>query len=94
MKKNVLTIVLLLFAAILYAQDRTLLEIDNEKIDADEFIHIFKKNAGNNGNVTRKDVDEYMDLFVNFKLKVHEGQALGLDTSRSFKQEILSLIHI
>ena len=88
MKKNVLTIVLLLFAAILYAQDRTLLEIDNEKIDADEFIHIFKKNAGNNGNVTRKDVDEYMDLFVNFKLKVHEGQALGLDTSRSFKQEI------
>ena len=88
MKKTILQIALLLLCIGLYAQDRTLLEIDNEKIDADEFIHIFNKNANKNGKVTRKDVDEYMDLFVNFKLKVHEGQALGLDTSRSFKQEI------
>ena len=88
MKKTTFVIATLLFATILCAQDRTLLEIDNEKIDADEFMHIFKKNAGHTGNVTRKDVDEYMELFVNFKLKVHEGQMQGLDTSRSFRQEI------
>lgn len=88
MKKTILQIALLLFGIGLYAQDRTLLEIDNEKIDADEFIHIFNKNANHDGKVTRKDVDEYMELFVNFKLKVHEGQAQGLDTSRSFRQEI------
>ena len=88
MKKTLLQIALLFIGIALCAQDRTLLEIDNEKIDADEFIHIFNKNANHEGNVTRKDVDEYMDLFVNFKLKVHEGQMLGLDTSRSFKQEI------
>ena len=88
MKKTILVIATLLFATILCAQDRTLLEIDNEKIDADEFMHIFKKNAGHTGNFTRKYVDEYMELFVNFKLKVHEGQMQGLDTSRSFKQEI------
>ena len=88
MKKTILQIALLIFSIGLYAQDRTLLEIDTEKIDADEFIHIFNKNANHDGKATRKDVDEYMDLFVNFKLKVHEGQAQGLDTSRSFRQEI------
>lgn len=88
MKNIILQIALTFFAVALYAQDRTLLEIGDEKIDADEFIHIFNKNSNHEGNATRKDVDEYMDLFVNFKLKVHEGQALGLDTSRSFKQEI------
>lgn len=77
-----------MFVSALYAQDRTLLEIDNEKIDAEEFKHIFSKNSKQNGEVTRKDLDEYMDLFVNFKLKVHEGQMLGLDTSREFRQEI------
>ncbi len=89
MKKFLIPIALLLFAGILHAQDRTLLEIDNEKIDADEFIHIFSKNSKTDGKVTKEDVNEYMDLFVNFKLKVHEGVAQGLDTSRQFRQEVL-----
>ena len=54
MKKTILQIALLLFGIGLYAQDRTLLEIDNEKIDADEFIHIFNKNANHDGKVTRR----------------------------------------
>lgn len=89
MKKFFLHIALLLFATAMFAQNNTILEIDDEKIDAAEFKHIFSKNSKNDGNITRKDVEEYMDLFVNFKLKVHEGQAQGLDTSREFRQEIL-----
>ena len=36
----------------------------------------------------QKSVSEYLDLFINFRLKVHEAEKLGLDTTASFKQEL------
>ncbi len=71
-----------------FAQEKILLEIDNEKISADEFLHIYKKNNTNADAMTYSAMNEYMDLFVNFKLKVHEAQVLGLDTVPSFIQEL------
>ncbi len=46
----------------------------------------------NNGNITdpaeRKSPSEYLQLYINFKLKVLEAQSLGLDTLVSFRQEL------
>ncbi|PKP18586.1 MAG: hypothetical protein CVU05_13245, partial [Bacteroidetes bacterium HGW-Bacteroidetes-21] len=36
----------------------------------------------------KKALDEYMDLFINFKLKVIEAEALKLDTNPSFVREL------
>ena len=36
----------------------------------------------------KKSVNDYLDLFVNFKLKVKEAEQMGLDTLSSFKQEL------
>lgn len=71
-----------------FAQEKILLEIDDEKISADEFLHIYKKNNTNVDAMTYSAMNEYMDLFVNFKLKVHEAQVQGLDTMPSFRQEL------
>ena len=68
-------------------QDKTLLTIDGEPIYQSEFIYIYEKN-NQETTLDQKSVDEYMDLFINFRLKVHEAEKLGLDTAESFKQEL------
>ncbi|MDD2386456.1 MAG: peptidylprolyl isomerase [Bacteroidales bacterium] len=71
-----------------FAQERILLEIDDEKVNAEEFLHIYKKNNTDVDAMSYEAMKEYMDLFINFKLKVHEAQVLRLDTTRAFKQEL------
>jgi len=70
------------------AQEKVLLEIDNEKVTADEFLHIYKKNNTDKDAMSYEAMKEYMELFVNFKLKVHEAEVLGMDTTASFIQEL------
>lgn len=88
MKKIFWGLVLVFSVCLLNAQERTILEIDDEKISAEEFLHIYKKNNTSNNAMTYEAMNEYMNLFVNFKLKVHEAKKLGLDTLASFKQEL------
>jgi peptidyl-prolyl cis-trans isomerase SurA len=88
MKKVFVTLFALSFALSIFAQSKILLEIDDEKITADEFLHIYKKNNTNADAMTYSAMEEYMDLFINFKLKVHEAEKLGLDTTASFMQEL------
>jgi peptidyl-prolyl cis-trans isomerase SurA len=88
---NKLAIVLssLLFAATVSAQtDPTLLTIDGKPITKSEFEAVYKKNNGKDMSAEKKTVREYLDLFINFKLKVKEAEQMGLDTAASFTQEL------
>ncbi len=86
MKNLSLLIVLFLFIFSAQAQNnKTLLEIGGEKIGVDEFLHIYKKN--NSSDFEKKDVNEYLELYINFKLKVLEAQNLKMDTGNVFKDE-------
>jgi len=79
----------LLFAATGFAQtDPTLLTIDGKAITKSEFEAVYKKNNGKDMSTEKKSVNDYLDLFVNFKLKVKEAEQMGLDTLPSFKQEL------
>ncbi|MCG8306410.1 MAG: peptidylprolyl isomerase [Cytophagales bacterium] len=65
-----------------------LIRINGDTIVADEFLYVYEKNNFNNDNIySKNDVDEYFDLFINFKLKVAEAKAGGLDTTKAFIQE-------
>lgn len=88
MKRSVILFIALCLSMLVFSQEKILLEIDNEKITADEFLHIYKKNNTNSDAMTYQAMNEYMDLFINFKLKVHEAGIKGLDTLASFKQEL------
>ena len=68
--------------------EKPILVIDGIGIYKDEFEAIFKKNNPKNSVIDRKALDEYAELFVNFKLKVREAEKAGLDTLTSFKEEL------
>jgi len=68
-------------------QDPVLLKIDEKEVTRSEFETIFKKN-NKDTLITKEDLDEYMELFINFKLKVLEAEELGKDTVPSFVNEL------
>ena len=85
MKKIGLSILCGAFALVISAQD--VLTIDTQNISLEEFNNVFYKN-NNNTELTKEYLDEYMQLFVNFKLKVKEADELGLDTIAAFISEL------
>lgn len=71
------------------AQDKkaTVLTVAGENVSLEEFENIFRKN-NRDSVITQKALDEYMELFINFKLKVKEAKSLGLDTVTKFRNEL------
>ena len=85
MKKVFLSFVLGVFTLIINAQE--ILTISGDNVTLNEFENVFYKNNVNT-EITKDYLDEYMDLFINFKLKVREAYELGLDTNPSFISEL------
>ncbi len=85
MKKIGLSILCWAFVLVTSAQD--VLTIDSQNISLEEFNNVFYKN-NNSKKLTKEYLDEYMHLFVNFKLKVKEANDLGLDTLADFISEL------
>ncbi|MBQ4390955.1 MAG: peptidylprolyl isomerase [Paludibacteraceae bacterium] len=87
MKQNILTVLLFAAATVFAAEDKVLLTIDGEPIMESEFEYIYEKNNSAT-TIEKKTKDEYLDLFINFKLKVKEAEAQGIDTTAAFKKEL------
>lgn len=65
-----------------------LFKVNNSSVSTDEFIYLYKKNHQSTpGEFTQEKILEYLDLFVNFKLKVEEARHRGMDTTQAFKKE-------
>ena len=65
-----------------------LLSISGKNVSVSEFMSIYKKNNPKVAPIDKKSLDEYLNLFINFKLKVREAEDLGMDTVSSFKSEL------
>lgn len=72
--------------------EKPLLTVGDESISKEEFVHTFAKN-NDLSKTTAKELRDYLDLFVNFKLKVKEGKAMQIDTSAAFQAELTSYIN-
>ena len=66
--------------------DPVLMTIHGVSVPRSEFEYSFNKNNAE-GVIDKKTVDEYVDLFVNYKLKVIAAREAHLDTLPSFKRE-------
>ncbi|MBR7170579.1 MAG: peptidylprolyl isomerase, partial [Prevotella sp.] len=79
---------LLLGAGSVFAQsnDPVIMTINGEKIYRSEFEYSYNKN-NSEGVIDKKSVEEYVDLFVNYKLKVVAALDAKMDTLTSFKNE-------
>ena len=66
-----------------------LLTVGNENITKSEFLQTYCKN-NDLAKATESDLRDYLNLFINFKMKVFEGVEMKLDTSKKFKMELQS----
>jgi peptidyl-prolyl cis-trans isomerase SurA len=68
--------------------DRVLLNIAGEDVTAGEFMYVFNKNNFSKEENDTNAVREYLQLYINFRLKVREAESLGMDTLESFRKEL------
>jgi peptidyl-prolyl cis-trans isomerase SurA len=90
MRKHITTLVLLsalFLSAAAQKKDATVLTIEGDKVSVEEFLSVYNKNSNQNEN-TKEALREYMDLYINYKLKVKEAERLGYDTLQDLQQEL------
>ena len=68
------------------AADPVIMVINGKPVPRSEFEYSFNKN-NSEGVIDKKNVDEYVDLFINYKLKVEAALDAKYDTLQSFKDE-------
>ena len=67
--------------------DPVLMTVNEKPVLKSEFEYIYNKNNTNN-SLDKKTLEEYVDLFVNYKLKVEEAKQQKIDTTASFINEL------
>ncbi|HNP95998.1 MAG TPA: peptidylprolyl isomerase, partial [Cyclobacteriaceae bacterium] len=66
-----------------------LFTVDGKPVDVDEFVYLYRKNhQSREEEFTKEKIEEYLTLFVNFKLKVAEAESRGMGNTESFKNEL------
>lgn len=86
---HVITITLFIGISNIHAEDNVLFTIADTKVNTSEFEYIYQKNNFNNkADYSRKSLEDYLNLYVNFRLKVKEAVAEGLDKNDRFKEEL------
>ena len=70
-------------------EDPVVLTIGNEQITRSEFLNFYNKNNNSQDEkITKADLDEYLNLFINFRMKVLDAKEKGLDTNAAFRGEL------
>ncbi len=87
-----LLLIALLFAASYNANSQDiekeiLFSVGEDKVTAEEYMAVYNKNRNLGEDIDPKTAREYLDLYLNFKLKVHEAKQLGMDSDKRFLQE-------
>jgi peptidyl-prolyl cis-trans isomerase SurA len=65
-----------------------LFTIDKEPVYSDEFLKIFNKNRAIVEDENKKSIEEYLELYINYKLKLKQAYSLKLDTVSSYRKEL------
>ena len=76
-----------------FAQNSTkevLFTIDNKPYYTDEFARVYKKNLDLVKDESQKDLNQYLELFVGYKLKINKAYKLGLQDGTAYQNELKS----
>ena len=72
------------------SESDVLLTISEEPILASEFIRVYNKNLNLVQDDSQKEVESYLKLFINYKLKLAEATLLGYDKDPEYVKELRS----
>ncbi len=67
-----------------------LFTIDNKPYYTDEFARVYNKNLDLVKDESQKDLNQYLELFVGYKLKINKAYKLGLQDGTSYQNELKS----
>lgn len=87
--RNILITVALIFSPVFafgVEDDPVALTINGEPIKKSEFEYIYKKNSSVSSS-EKKSIDEYVEMFVNYKLKVLDAKSEQLNLTDSYLKE-------
>lgn len=90
MKRNWLLLTLAV-AITINASAQTLFTYGKYKVDASEFIRAFNRNNQQTAGDKQKAMREYLDLYINSRLKIRQAYDMGLDTLPQLKSEVEGL---
>ena len=76
----------LFFSRVAAQTDPVVMTVNGKPVLRSEFEYSYNKN-NSEGVIDKKSVKEYVDLFVNYKLKVEAALDARMDTLQSFKDE-------
>lgn len=68
--------------------DPVLFTVEGQEVRVSEFNYIYTKNNQDSANYSRASLDEYLELYTNFKLKVQAAKETQLDTIKALQQEL------
>ena len=92
MKSKLLFSIIFLFTfMVMKAQtpSPTLFTIGNENVSVDEFLNVYKKNnMGKEVDYSESAVNDYLNLYINFREKVKEARDMKMDTAKSVNDEL------
>ncbi len=83
-------LVLLLFTSIFYSQNRNdlvLFKINDSETTLEEFDRVYNKNIDLVEERSENDYMNYLELFINYKLKLAEAYDLGYDKNEDYLKE-------
>ena len=72
------------------SESDVLLTVSEEPILASEFIRVYNKNLNLVQDDSQKEVESYLKLFINYKLKLAEATLLGYDKDPEYVKELRS----
>ena len=77
-------------AEVLSSPEPVLFSVQNDPTTLQEFLYVYNKNNFSRDTVASpaEDLKEYLELYINFKLKVQEAKDAGMHTEEAFIQEL------
>ena len=86
---STLIVVLLISSSVRGQQDdRVLFTVEDTPVTVAEFDYIYSKTNGEQATYSKASLEEYLDLYIKFKLKVQKAKALQLDTIPELQREL------
>jgi hypothetical protein len=62
--------------------------VNGKSISSKEFMWVYKKNHAGVTSASYQELSSYLDLYINFKLKVLDAKSINLDADTAYKKEI------
>ncbi len=89
--RNLFTLLCILFLSRINAQttqEDILFKVDDASVFVSEFLRVYNKNLDLVQDESQKDINEYLTLYINYKLKLKEAKSLGFHKKPSYLREL------